>query len=146
MCFELLAIAASIAGSFMTAQAQANNAAVQAKIQKTQLKVEIENEKIKMMQQTNDRMEQYMREEATNRAALSASGLQNNISYDQAIAPYNKKVVKKDIMRSDFEGGQKVGNSRYRIKVASAEAAMTANSAYTTAFADSIGAIGSALV
>lgn len=145
MCFELLAIGLSIAGSFMQANAQASIAAQQAKIQQQQLKVEMENERIKALQETNDRLDEWMRAEATNRAAIAASGVGQNISYDQGISVYNKKVAARDVGRSQFNAEQRIGRARYEIKVAKWKAKATAQSAYTTAFADSLGAIGSAL-
>jgi len=143
MCFELIGVALSIAGSFMQAQMQAQIAQQQAKIQAMQLKVEIENENIKSMADMNDRTTEWLRAESANKAAISASGLGSNISYDQGIAPYNKKVAYTDLARRGFERDQVVGRKRFEIKVAQWEANTTARSAYMTAAADSLGAIGS---
>lgn len=145
MCMTLIAVGLSIAGSFMQAQMQASIAAQQAAIQKQQLKVDIENERIRSMAETNDRMDEWMRAEAANRAAISASGISQNISYEQGVAPYNKKVAARDVGRSQFNAEQRIGRARFEIQVANWRARTTARSAYTTAFADSLGAIGSAL-
>lgn len=144
MCGPILGIALSLAGSFLQAGMAAANAKTQAKIKEQQMKVEMENERIKSLSETNNRLEEAMRAEASNRAALSASGLDVNIAYEQAIEPYNKKVVNRDVRRQQYASDAKIANSKYNIKVAHAEAKATSRAAWAGAFADGFGAIGKA--
>ena len=139
----LIGAAASIAGSFMTAQSQANAAQYEADVRKQQLRIENENEKIKSLSETNNRFEQFLFEESQNRAALSASGLQTNVSYEQGIEPRNREVFSRDVARQQYDSRAQIASGKYNIKVAQGEADVNKANAYTTAMADSIGALGS---
>ena len=143
MCPPILGVIIGIVGSFAQAAMVGQQASAQAKIEQQQLKIEMENERISAMQKTNDRMEQFRKEEASNLAALSATGLQTNLSYEQGIAPYNTKVAHRDMDREFFNSGQTVGRKKYEIAVAGWKAKTTSRNAFMTAGIESIGAIGS---
>ena len=137
----IIGVVMSVVGSLATAAMTASVAKQQAKIEQEQLRTEIENERIKGIGATSDRLEELRKAEATNRAALSASGF-DNISYAQGIAPYNQRVASRDVRRSDFNMGQEVGRKKYEISVAGWRAKSTAASAYVTAGAQSLAAVG----
>jgi len=142
MCPPIIGLVLSVVGSLATAAMQAGIAKQQAKIEQQQLEVEMENERIKAIGDTNDRLEQLRVSEATNRGALSASGLDTNWSYVQGISPYNKQVATRDVGRQDFNAGQVVGRKKYEIQVAGWRAKATAASAFVSAGASIVGDIG----
>lgn len=135
----LISVAATMVGSFMTAKVAADNAKMQAAITKQQNQIEMEQEKIKSISESNTRWEEYMRSEATNRAALSAAGVGRNISYWAAIAPKNKEVASRDVANIQYDSAARSNKLAYNIKVAKAEAGATARGAWATAASDTIG-------
>lgn len=135
----------SSGGSFLQANATAQAARQQAEVANDQLKVDIQNEKIRGMQEANNRQEEYLRNAATNRvvAAISSGG-GTNLSYQQGIAPYNKKVMQRDLATVGFNSGQQVSRMRYQIGVNKFNAKAEGRSAYVGAVADTAANIGSA--
>jgi hypothetical protein len=144
MCdpISLAVIGLTAVGSFGTAMMQSANAKAEAQIEQTQLRTEIENERIKAMSDTNDRLEQFRKDEATNRAALSALGVEN-LSYMQGLEPYNRKVVGRDVRGIQYNAGQEIGRKKYEISVAGWKAKSTSRSAYIQAGADTLSSVGS---
>lgn len=116
MCWVALAI--TVGTSLIEASVQSNAAKQQYAVQKQQHIMDMENERIKALAETNNRMEAFIRQEAANRAALSASGLQQNISYEQGIAPYNREVLSRDVATISYNRDVALGQSRYAISVA----------------------------
>lgn len=142
----LIGLGLTVGGSFLQAGMAASMANAQAQVANQQLKVDMENERIKGMQEANARQEEYLRNEGSNRAAVAASGTGRNISFEQGLGPYNKKVAARDIQTIGFNTGQKVARMGYEIRVNRANARNAATSAYVGAAADSIGAVGGYLV
>jgi hypothetical protein len=142
MCPPIIGIMLSVVGSLATAAMGAQVAKQQAVVEQSQLRVEIENERIKAIGATSDRLEELRKAEATNRAALSVAGVEN-VSYAQGIAPYNQRVASRDVRRSDFNMGQEVGRKKYEISVAGWRAKTTAVSGFVQAGADIAGKVGS---
>jgi hypothetical protein len=102
----------------------------------------MENERIKAIGDTTDRLEELRRAEATNRAALSASNVEN-VSYAQGIAPYNQRVAAHDVRRTEFNANQVVGRKKYEIAVAGWKAKTDTMSAFITAGAGILNDVGS---
>ena len=142
MCPPILGLVIGVIGSFAQYAMTSNMAKQQAIIEQRQLKTEIENERISAMQKTNDRLEELRKAEATNRAALSATGVSQNISYEEGISPYNKKVAYRDVERENFNSGQVIGRKKYEIAVAGWKAKATSRNALLTAGSEAIGAVG----
>jgi len=142
MCPPSIGLVLSVVGSLATAAMGAATARQQAKIEQEQLRVEMENERIKAMGDTNDRLEELRKAEATNRAALSATGVADNISYAQGIAPYNQRVAGRDVGRIDFNANQVVGRKKYEIAVAGWRAKTTAMSGFISAGASILNDVG----
>lgn len=143
MCPPIIGVVLAVVGAAAQFAMTSQIAKQQAKIEQQQLRTEIANEEIRAMSVTNDRLEQLRREEASNRAAVAATGLAQNISYESAIAPYNTKVATRDVEREYFNSGQVIGRKKYEIKVAGWRAKATTASAGVTAVSDSIGEVGS---
>jgi hypothetical protein len=148
MCdpISALLLVGTIGASFGSAMLASGAAKAEAQIEQAQLKTEIENERIKAMSETNNRLEQFRKDEASNRAALSALGVADNISYIQGIAPANRRVVARDVRSIQFNAGQEIGRKKYEIAVAGYRAKANSRTAYMQAASDSIGAIGSSWV
>ena len=142
MCPPIIGLVLAVVGSLATAAMTANVARQQAKIEQQQLATEMENERIKAIGDTTDRLEELRRAEATNRAALSASNAEN-LSYAYGIAPYNQRVAAHDVRRTEFNAGQIVGRKKYEIAVAGWRAKTDAASAYIGAGAKILGDVGS---
>jgi hypothetical protein len=142
MCPPIIGLVLSVVGSLASAAMQAGIAKQQAQIEQQQLQVEMENERIKAIGDTNDRLEQLRVSESTNRAALSASGLDENVSYAQGIYGYNKRVATNDVARLDFNSGQILGRKKYEIEVAGWKAKTAAKTAFVEAGASILGDIG----
>jgi hypothetical protein len=137
----LVGLALSTVGSIGTAAMTSANAKAQAEIEQQQLKTEIANEKIKAMSDTNDRLEQFRKEEAANRAALSALGAEN-ISYAEGIVPFNRKVVGRDVRNIEFNRNMEVGRKKYEISVAGWRAKSASRSAWIGAGTEIAGNFG----
>lgn len=146
MCPPIIGLILPIIGSLASAFVGVGIARQQAKIEQEQLKVEIENERIKGMADTNDRLRAFRVDEAANRAALSATGVDLNLSYAQGIAPSNARIVQRDIARIEFNTGQEIGRKKYEIAVAGWRSRTTTMSAFTQAGADIAGNIGTAAI
>jgi hypothetical protein len=141
MCPPIIGLVLSVVGSLASAAMAAGVAKQQAAIEQQQLRVEIENERIKAIGDTTDRLMELNRSEAMNRAALSASGV-DNMSYAYGIAPFNQRVAAHDVRRTEFNAGQVVGRKKYEISVAGWKAKTTAMSGFVQAGVDSLGSIG----
>lgn len=146
MCGPIVGVVLSVVGSLATAFVGAGIARQEAKIQQEQLKIEMANERIKGLGEANDRLAQFRAEEAQNRAALSVTGVDTNLSYLQGIVPANQRVVSRDIARIQFNMGQEIGRKKYEIAVAGWKARSTAISGFAQAGADAVGTIGSSLI
>ena len=136
-------LAATIASSFGSAYINSAKAKQEAIIQQRQLKTDIENEKIKAMGETNDRLEQFRKDEAANRAALSAMNF-DNLSYREGIAPENREVVRRDVRRLEFNSGQEIGRKKYEIAVAGWRSKSESRVNYLNAGFETIGTLSSA--
>jgi hypothetical protein len=132
----------SVAGGFAEARYAGQQAAQEAKIEQEQLKIEMENERIKGMGDINDRLEEFRKAEAQNRAALSISGIDQNWSYREGILPGNYDVIKRDVGRLGFNAEQVVSRKKYEIEVAGWKAKATKKSAMVSAGANAIKQIG----
>jgi len=146
MCGPIVGIILSVVGSLATAAMGAQMAKQQAKIEQNQLRVEIENERIKAIGDTTDRLMELHKAEAMNRAALSASGFDENVSYVQGIMPYNTRVAGRDVGRTVFNSEQVVGRKKYEIAVAGWKAKAAATSGFIQAGVDSLGTIAGGFV
>lgn len=142
----LIGLGLSVGGSFLQAGMTAMSANAQARVANQQLEIDRENERIKGMQEANARQEEYLRNEATNRVAIAASGAGQNISYDMGLGPYNKGVARRDIQTIDFNTGQRVNRMSYEIRVNRANARNAATGALVGAISDSAGVIGGTLI
>ncbi len=142
MCPPIVGLVLSVVGSLATAAMQSQVAKQQAQIEQTQLRTEMENERVKAIGDTADRLEELRRAEASNRAALSATGLEQNVSYVQGIAPYNQSVAASDVGRTEFNASQVIGRKGYEISVAGWRAKTTAASSFIQAGADILGNVG----
>ena len=145
MCPPIIGLVVGIAASFAQAAMSSSIAKSQAAIEQQQLRVEMENERIAALGATNDRLEELRKAEASNRAALSAAGV-DNLSYATGIAPYNKSVAYRDISNVAFNAGQQIGRKKYEIAVAGWNARTNSRSAWMTAGASAAGDIGSYLM
>ena len=146
MCIPIMlaGLALSAVGSLATAAMTSAQAKQQALIEQRQLETEIRNEKIKGMADTNDRLEEFRKAEAVNRAVLSASGVDVNYSYLGGILPENRRVARRDIRGIEFNMGQQIGRKKYEIGVAGWRARTEARGAWIGAGAQILGNVGSA--
>lgn len=139
----LIGLGLSVGGSFLQAGSAASAAKAETKIANAQLKMDIENERIRGMQEASNRQEEYLRNESANRVAAAAgTGGGINISYEQGIAPWNKKVAVRDMSIIGFNTGQRIGRLRHQIKVNKWSAQSQARAAYVGAAADALGSVG----
>lgn len=142
MCLPIIGLGLSIAASFGQAMFTAQQAKQEARIEQEQLRTEIENERIKAVADTNDRLEQFRRDEAANFAALSTTGF-DSLSYSEGIYPANLRTVKRDIGALEYNAGQVIGRKKYEIRAAGWRAKSAARGAWISAGADAIGKVGS---
>lgn len=145
MCLPIIGLVVGIVGSLAQYAMTSAIAKQQAEIEKTQLRTEIENERIRSMGATNDRLEELRKAESTNRAAISATGIETNLSYEHGIAPYNQKVASRDVGRDQFNSGQVVHRKRYEIAVAGWKAKATSATALADAGASIFGQLGKSI-
>jgi hypothetical protein len=146
MGLPLIGLAISAGSSFLSAGMQASAARGQAEVAKQQLKYDMENERIKGMQEGTARQEEYLRNEASNRVAIAAAtGGGRNMSYDQGLGVYNKDVMGRDIDTLRYNSSAKIGRMRYEIAVNNYNAKAASRSAFIGAAGDTAGALGSYL-
>lgn len=143
MCPPIIGVVLGIVGSLASAAMASSMAQQQAKIETYQLQTEMENERIKAIGDTTDRLQELVRAQAMNRAALSVSGLDENISYTQGIEPYNQRIASTDVARTEFNAGQVIGRKKYEISVAGWRAKSESRSAWIGAAANIAGNVGS---
>ena len=145
MGIGVLGLALSVAGSLVQGFLQAGAAQAQAEAENNQLKMDMRTERIRGMQEANDRRDQYLRAEATNRvaAAVSVGALASNRSYTGAIAPNNKEVVGRDLATVQFNSAMEQDRMAYRIKVNEFEADTNGTLAIVGGFIDGFSQIGS---
>lgn len=146
MSWPIVGLGLSVGASFLQAGMQSSMAKAQAKAANEQLKIDMENERIRGMQEANARQEEYLRNESANRVVVAASGAGQSMSYDQGIAPYNKEVARRDLQTMGFNTGQAVSRMGYQIRVNKANAANASRAAWLSAGADAAGTIGGAMV
>jgi hypothetical protein len=142
MCPPIIGVMLTIAGSLATAFMTSQVAKQQAKIETYQLQTEMENERIKAIGDTTDRLQELVRAQAMNRAALSTSGV-DNISYATGIFPYNERIASTDVARTQFNAGQVIGRKKYEIAVAGWRAKTESRSAWIGAGTKIAGDLGS---
>lgn len=132
--------AASSAGSFMQANAQNQAIQAQTKLANQQLAIDMENERIKGLQEANDRQEEYLRNYGSNVVAASAAvnGGQN-MSFDQGIAPYNKEVARRDMATTEFNTGMVRSRIASQIKANTYSAKMNRRNNMISAGVDTLG-------
>lgn len=146
MGFAILGLALSAGASFIQARAQAQAANAQMKFANEQLKFDMENERIRGMQEASNRQEEYLRNVGTNIVAASvATGGGRNFSYEQGIAPYNKEIARRDLATIGFNSQMERGRMALQIKANKFSAKVAGRNAYIGAAADTIGNIGSAM-
>lgn len=105
-------------GSLVQGVMGAQLANYQAKVANAQLKIDIENDKIRAASEENDRIEAYQRAESSNRVASAVlSGGGQNYSFDQGIAPYNKTVMARDVQTIGYNRDMEIGRKKYQIAV-----------------------------
>lgn len=144
MGLALFGLVLSVGASFVQARAQAQAMEAQMKFANQQLKFDMENERIRGMQEANNRQEEYLRNVGTNIVAASAATRGGrNYSYEQGIAPYNKEVARRDLATVDFNSGMERGRMALQIKANTYSAKLNSRNAYIGAVADSMGTIGS---
>jgi signal-transduction protein with cAMP-binding, CBS, and nucleotidyltransferase domain len=144
MCLPIIGLGLTIAATFGQAMLTSAQAKQEAVIEQEQLRVEMENERIKGMGDTNDRLEQFRKDEAANRAALSTTGV-SNLSYSEALLPANQRIVQRDVRAIAFNAGQQIARKKYEIGVAGYRAKATGRGAFVEAGTRSVGEIGSYL-
>jgi hypothetical protein len=102
MCISvgtMLMAGLSIASTGMTmmgAQAEAGVRRAQIDTENRQLAEEREMLRIQAMKQENERLEEHRKLMAQNEAWLGASGLAENMAYEQAVIPANETAMKRD--------------------------------------------------
>lgn len=138
----LIGLGLTAGSSFLTAGAQAQAANAQAQVANDQLKIDMENERIKGMQEASARQEEYLRNESANRVAAAALGGGINISYDQGIQPYNKKVMQRDLQTMGFNNEQTRLRMVHQIRVNKWNAKSQARAGFISAAADTVSAVG----
>lgn len=144
MGLPIIGLALSIGGSLINGVMQGAAAQRQAEIENKQLEVDRETERIRALQEGNDRQEQAFRAEATNKVAASiAAAGGRNYSYEQGIAPYNKQVVARDLATVGFNSTMEQGRMSYRIAVNSYQADMNSRMAMVGSFTDSLASVAS---
>jgi murein L,D-transpeptidase YcbB/YkuD len=144
MGLPIIGIALSVVGSLVQASMSAQAAKYEAEVQNNQLKVDRENERIRGMQEENNRLETYKRLESTNRVASAVATLGGrNYSYEQGVAPYNKTVTMRDVATIGFNSQMEQDRMSYQIKVNKYNAKTTARMAMVGAVTDSLSTIGS---
>jgi hypothetical protein len=141
MCPPIIGIVLGVVASLASAAMASSMAKQQAKIEQYQLQTEMENERIKAIGDTTDRLRELARAEATNRAALAPSGVEN-ISYEQGIVPYNQRIASTDVARTEFNAGQVIGRKKYEISVAGWRAKSESRAAWIGAGAKILGDVG----
>jgi hypothetical protein len=110
----ILGAAGSLVQGVMSAQA----ASAQAKVANEQLKIDMENDKIRAANEENDRIEMFQRAEGANAVASAlAVGGGQNFSYQQGIQPFNKSVVARDVATIGYNKDMAVGRAKYQIAV-----------------------------
>jgi hypothetical protein len=82
-----------------------------------QIELDIAAERVRAQGEMNDRLREYLRTQSSNRAAISASGLYSNVSYEKAIAPENRKTAKRDQARTLAAFEIAKGRGEYEITV-----------------------------
>lgn len=133
-------------GSLMQGMMQANIAKQQAMIQNEQLKIDIENDRIKAAQEENDRVEMFQRAQASNAVASAiAVGGGRNYSFEQGIEPYNKTVAERDVASIQYNKDVMVGRRQYQIAVNKWEARANGQLAMLGGITDAIGGLGDAI-
>lgn len=146
MGLPILGLAISAGSSLISAGMQSAMAKGQAEVAKEQLKYDMENERIKGMQEGTARQEAYLRDESTNRVAIAAGmGGGRNVSYEQGIGPYNKDVMGRDIDTLRYNSAAKIGRMRYEIGVTRYNAEAQSRAAWIGAASDVAGSVGSYL-
>lgn len=144
MGLPILGLVISAGASFLQAGMQAQMAKGQAQVANQQLKYDMENERIKGMQEGTARQEAYLRDEATNRVAVAAAtGGGRNISFEQGVGVYNKDVMGRDIDTLRYNSGAKIGRMRYEIAVNRYNAKAQSRAAFIGAASDVAGSVGS---
>lgn len=147
MGLPILGLALTAGASFVQARAQAQAAQAQMKFANDQLKFDMENERIRGLQEASNRQEEYLRNLGTNIVAASAAtGGGSNFSFDQGIAPYNKEVARRDLAAIGFNNQMERGRMALQIKANTYSARANSRNAYIGAAADTVGAVGSAMV
>lgn len=109
-----LAVAGTVGSMFSTYVSESANA----RVQNDQLKAEMAMTKVEAAQQTRDRLRVYREMSASNRlAAMVNVGGGTNLSFEQAIEPYNWGVMQEDLSRIQYNADQSNLRRRYGIQV-----------------------------
>lgn len=105
-------------GSLVQGVMGAQVANYQAKVANAQLKIDMENDRIRAAQEENDRIEMFQTAEQSNRVASAVMvGGGRNYSFDQGIAPFNKTVMARDVATIGYNRDMEVGRKKYQIAV-----------------------------
>jgi hypothetical protein len=116
MCISatVLAVASlvvSAAGTAVSISAASANAAAQQDmldLQRKQMREQMEVQALQAQEAAMNRTEEYRRQRAANLAAMAASGVGQNMSFLQGIAPAEERALRTDLanIRLGFVGGQ----------------------------------------
>lgn len=94
---SLAASAAGSAVSIRTAKANARNQRFELDLQNKQLSEERELARLQAIETENGRLEEFRRTRAANAAAIAASGVDENRSFLQGIAPAEERALARDL-------------------------------------------------
>lgn len=130
----------SVASTMFEGYSTAKQAEYQAKVENQQLKIDMENERIRAMQEQSKRQEEYLKADSANRVAVAFSGARN-ISFEQGLSPKNKKTAGYDMQTIGFNSQMEIGRKKYQIKVNKFNATMTGRSAMIGAGLQSAGTV-----
>jgi len=136
----IFGILIGVGASLFEGQMAVNQADAQMQVANQQLRIDIENEKIRAMQEQNKRNTEYLRADSANRVAVAHSGIRN-ISFEQGLSTFNQKKAYADMQTIEFNKEQEVGRKRYQIQVNRMNAQMEATSARIGSFFDAATAV-----
>lgn len=118
MCITAIVAGLAIAGTGMSMFGTYMTEQAESRIANDQLKAEIAMTKVQAAQETSDRLRIYSEMSATNRlAAMVNLGGGTNLSFEQAIEPYNWGVMQEDLNRIQFNADQQNMRRKYGIAV-----------------------------
>jgi hypothetical protein len=130
----------SVGSTMFEAYSTSQQAKYQAQVENQQLKIDMENERIRAMQEQSKRQEEYLKADSANRVAVAFSGARN-ISFEQGLSVKNKKTAGYDMQTIGFNSQMEIGRKKYQIKVNKFDAKMTGRSAMIGGALESAGTV-----